>query len=144
MRVRNILGEKGHEVVTVSPDSTVGDAVQTLERERIGAVVVSDDVAHVDGIVSETDIVRALAREGAGLLDQPVSTLTGGRPMFCSPDDEVRDVMAEMTRRRTRYLVAIADGRLAGIVSIGDVVKHELEDRELELRVLRDINLAHG
>jgi len=144
MRVRNILGEKGHEVVTVAPDTTVGDAVRLLERERIGGLVVSPDGEHVEGILSETDIVRGLARDGPGLLDNQVSSLAVERPTLCSPDDEIRDVMAEMTRRRRRYVVAIADGRLAGIVSIGDVVKHELEDRELEIRVLREINLARG
>ena len=144
MRVKNILGEKGHEVVTVAPEATVGDAVRLLEEQQIGGLVVSPDGEHVHGVVAETDIVRGLAREGAGLLDQPLSALALDRPTLCTPDDEIRDVMAEMTRRRRRYVIAIADGKLAGIVSIGDVVKHELEDRELELRVLRDINLARG
>ncbi len=142
MKVRSILQQKGHEVVTVAPDASVADTVRRLRDDRIGAVVVSPDGDRVDGIVTETEVVRGLADTGAGVLTQPVSSLMKDDVTTCAPDDEVRDLMADMTHRRSRYIVAVEDHRLVGIVSIGDVVKSQLEDRELEVRVLRD--LAHA
>jgi CBS domain-containing protein len=142
VKVRSILQEKGHEVITVAPDASVADAIRRLRRDRIGAVVVSVDGDRVDGIVTETDVVRGLADAGAEVLTRPVSGLMRDEVTTCAPEDEVRDLMADMTHRRSRYIVAVEDHRLVGIVSIGDVVKSQLEDRELEVRVLRD--LAHA
>ncbi len=144
MKVRSILQQKGHEVVTVAPDASVADTVRRLRDDRIGAVVVSPDGDQVAGIVTETEVVRGLADAGGDLLAQPVSSLMKDDVTTCAPDDEIRDLMAEMTHRRSRYIVAVEDHRLVGIVSIGDVVKSQLEDRELEVRVLRDLAHARG
>jgi CBS domain-containing protein len=141
MTVRSILHQKGHEVVTMLPGASVADAVRRLRDDRIGAVVVSSDGTHVDGIVTETEIVHGLADVGGDLLGRSVSSMMKHDVTTCAPDDDIRDLMAEMTRRRSRYIVAVEDQRLVGIVSIGDVVRSQLEDRELEVRVLRD--LAH-
>jgi CBS domain-containing protein len=144
VKVRSILHQKGHEVVTVAPDAAVVEAVRRFRDDRIGAVVVSSDRDHVDGIVTETEVVRGLADHGGDLLARPVSGLMKDDVTTCSPDDDIRDLMAEMTRRRSRYIVAVEDHRLVGIVSIGDVVKSQLEERELEVRVLRDLAHARG
>ncbi len=144
MKVREILDAKGRGVVTIRPETTVSTALHRLVQERIGALVVSEDGQRVAGVVSESDIVRALAAEGAALVagGRRVADLVTREVATCTPEDTVKHVMAEMTRRRVRHLPVVEDGRLVGIVSIGDVVKSRLEEAEEETTMLRDTYLA--
>jgi CBS domain-containing protein len=138
MNVEGILRSKGATVVTIKPDATVGDLVHGLREDRIGAMVVSEDGRSVLGIISERDVVRGLADRGSRVLEAPVAELMTRDVVLCTPRDTVKQVMAEMTRRRVRHLPVVADGVLCGIVSIGDVVKNRLEEIETETNVLRE------
>ena len=137
MNVETILRSKGSAVATVTPRTTIRDAAALLRRERIGALVVSADHARVDGILSERDIVHGLADRGASLLDATVDELMTRRVFSCTPRDSVGDLMAMMTERRIRHIPVLRDGMLAGIISIGDVVKHRLDEMEYETSSLR-------
>jgi CBS domain-containing protein len=137
MNVETILRNKGSAVATIAPHATVRDAAALLPRERIGALVVSGDHARVDGILSERDIVHGLADRGASLLDATVDALMTRRVFTCTPLDSVGDLMAMMTERRIRHIPVLRDGMLAGIISIGDVVKHRLDEMEYETSSLR-------
>lgn len=137
MNVNDILKAKGRDVATVAPDTTVTDAVRLLHRRGIGALVVSADGNRLDGILSERDIVHALAAHGAAVLDRRVVELMTRRVVTCTPNDTIAELMGEMTRRRIRHLPVVDRGRLAGLVSIGDVVKNRLEEMESETTSLR-------
>ena len=137
MNVETILGTKGRAVATIRPEDTVGAAVEALVSRNIGALVASEDGEHVDGIISERDIVHALARHGAALLAQTVAEVMTRSVVTCDPTESVAELMAEMTNRRIRHLPVVRDGRLCGIVSIGDVVKNRLDEIEYEARSLR-------
>jgi CBS domain-containing protein len=137
MNVETILRNKGDWVATIRPDETIADAVETLNRERIGALVVSADGTSVDGILSERDIVTALDDYGAALLSRPVDEIMTRNVITCDPVDTVQELMAEMTNRRCRHIPVIKDGRLRGIVSIGDLVKNRLDEVEFEAHSLR-------
>jgi CBS domain-containing protein len=143
MQVAELLRAKGTEVATVAPTDSVGDVVEVLRNRRIGAVVVSTDGKNVDGIASERDIVRALDRSASGLLDRPISDIMTARVTTCAPSDRVDDLMSLMTDRRIRHLPVVTDGVLAGIVSIGDVVKHRVAELEHEARALTEY-IQHG
>ena len=143
MKVMSILKAKGGHVTTVRPEATMGAVVRELTAKSIGAVVVSEDGTTPLGLVSERDIIRALGVYGARTLDLRASDVMERRPVTCHPEDSVTRLMADMTRYRVRHLPVVAEGRLRGIVSIGDVVKHRLEEMELEAHVLRDAYLAH-
>ena len=138
MKVQAMLAQKGDRVITVRSDMTIGEVVKVLHKERIGAVVVSDDAASVQGILSERDVVRGLVSNGTGLLETPVSGLMTKKVSTCAPEDDVEDIMAEMTRSRIRHLPVVVDGKLRGMISIGDVVKNRLEELEAEASALRD------
>ena len=144
MKVREILDAKGRDVVTVRPEASVSTVVHRLVLERIGALVVSEDGRHIAGVVTESDIVRALAADGAAAVasGRRVAELMTRNVATCTPEDTVKRVMAEMTRRRVRHLPVVEGGGLAGIVSIGDVVKSRLGEVELEADVLRDAYIA--
>ena len=137
MNVNDILKAKGRDVATVAPDATVTEAVRLLHRRGIGALVVSADGNRLDGILSERDIVHALASRGASVLDMRVAELMTRRVVTCTPNDTIAELMGEMTRRRIRHLPVVDRGRLAGLVSIGDVVKNRLEEMESETTSLR-------
>jgi len=137
MNVETILRNKGSWVATIRPDATVAEAVETLNRERIGALVVSEDGDSVGGMVSERDIVTALGNRGADLLSRPVDEIMTRNVIVCDPADTVQELMAEMTNRRFRHLPVIKNGRLCGIVSIGDLVKNRLDEIEFEANSLR-------
>lgn len=142
MKVESILKSKGSKVMTTRPAAKIATVVTKMRLEKVGALVVSDDGVRVLGLISERDIVHGLAEHGAELLDLSVAELmTRGGPT-CAPADSVRKVMADMTQRRVRHLPVLENGRLGGIVSIGDVVKNRLEEVELEANVLRDAYLA--
>jgi CBS domain-containing protein len=117
-------------VATISADATVMDAVDLLRREGIGALVVSEDGRHIDGIISERDIVRGLTDRHVSLMEQSVASIMSTTVYTCSPEDDIEALMATMTNRRVRHVPVVQDGELAGIVSIGDVVKSRI--RELE------------
>jgi CBS domain-containing protein len=138
MNVDGILRAKGANVVTIGPDASVGRLVDGLREERIGAMIVSEDGRTVLGIISERDVVRGLAERGPRILEATVAELMTRQVFSCTPQDTVKHVMAEMTKRRIRHLPVLADGVLSGIVSIGDVVKNRLEEMETETNVLRE------
>jgi len=144
MNVASILAAKGSRVATIRPTASVMQAVERFRAENIGALVVSDQEQSLLGLITERDVVTALADEGAKALTQPVERLMNRRPATCTPEDEVKAVMAVMTQRRLRHLPVLDDGRLAGIVSIGDVVKNRLDDMAFETSVLRDAYIARG
>jgi CBS domain-containing protein len=144
MDVEGILRSKGAAVITIRPDASVAELIRGLRDERIGAMVVSEDGWHVEGIVSERDVVRELANRGPGVLNARVSALMTRDVATCTPRDGVKQVMAEMTRRRVRHLPVVQDGRLCGIVSIGDVVKNRLEEMATETNVLREAYIGRS
>lgn len=143
MHVEHLLRSKGDEVVTIGPDATVADTVAILGEKRIGALVVSADGRQIDGIVSERDVVAALATRGAELLGDEVRTIMTSEVVTCEPATTVDELMAWMTERRMRHVPVVVDGALAGIVSIGDVVKDRMNDLETETKTLHDY-IEHG
>jgi CBS domain-containing protein len=136
MRISDVLRDKGDRVVTVNPDLTVQELLATLAEHRIGAAVVSADGATVEGIVSERDIVRRLAEHGAAVLARPVSAIQTTRVHTVGPEADVAEVERLMTEHRFRHVPVVAGGRLAGIVSIGDVVKKRITELEVETSAL--------
>lgn len=143
MLVQDLLNAKGSDVETIPPDANVVSALNRLTTHGIGALVVSRDGERVEGMITERDVVHAATRHGAQVFDMRVAdVMTRGAPK-CAARDGIRHVMAVMTRSRCRHIPVVdADGRLCGLVSIGDVVKHRLEELELETTVLRDRYLA--
>ncbi len=124
MRVRSLLEAKGASVVTIDRDATVADAVAELRRRGLGALVVSPDGRRIEGILSERDVVRSLALLRGDLLGEPVASVMSASVHTCTADDEVETLMSAMTERRIRHVPVVdPTGELAGIVSIGDVVK---------------------
>ncbi|MEW9531389.1 CBS domain-containing protein [Microbispora sp. NPDC049125] len=142
MLIGTILQGKGTGVATVPPDATVTELLATLARLNIGAVVVSGDGATIDGIVSERDVVRRLHESGASVLGRPVSTIMTADVRTCSPDANVEELRRTMTNHRVRHVPVVKDGRLVGIVSIGDVVKSAIEELETEKQAL--VGYLHG
>src|ERR1700729_1979003 len=120
MRISDVLRVKGTQVITVTPDTTVRDLLAVLAEHRIGAVVVSRDGTTVDGIASERDIVRALARGGAAVMSEPVTAIYTAEVHTVTPQTQIEEVMRMMTERRVRHAPVVADNSLAGSVSIGD------------------------
>jgi len=137
MNVEAILRSKGRSVATIRPDATITAAVRELKTRGIGALLVSEDGKRLAGILSERDIVHALAEQGAGLLTQTVDSLMTRKVITCLPEDTVSDLMARMTQHRFRHLPVVKDGTLLGIVSIGDLVKNRIEEVEFEADSLR-------
>jgi CBS domain-containing protein len=142
MKIEDVLRDKGHQVETCTHDTPVHDVSLQLYRKSIGALVVSRDGAHIDGIISERDIVLGFAHDAAGLVHRTARELMTTRVITCSPEDHLTGVMAIISSRRVRHLPVVKDGRLVGIISIGDVLKARLEEVELEANVLRDVYLA--
>jgi CBS domain-containing protein len=138
MTVQNILDRKGSSVATLPPDATVAKAVKLLRQKRIGAVVVSPDGRKIVGILSERDIAHGLDEHGARLADLTVQQLMTTKIFTCSPSDSVEAVMQLMTDHRVRHVPVVKGGNLAGIVSIGDIVKNRLEHLEHETEALQD------
>ncbi|MDB5560468.1 MAG: inosine-5-monophosphate dehydrogenase [Enterovirga sp.] len=138
MSVEQILGGKGRDVVTIGPDRTLADAAQCLAERRIGAVVVVDGSGGVQGIISERDVVRAVAEAGASALQAPVSSRMTSKVVTCLPTSSIDEIMGLMTTGKFRHVPVLDGGRLAGIISIGDVVKQRLAEVESEHRALRD------
>lgn len=137
MLIEHILAAKGTEVVSVRSTEAVARAATTLRRHGIGAVIVSDDDgATVAGILSERDIVRALADDGPAALERPVAQVMTADVYTCRPDASIEELMELMTERRIRHVPVLVGDRLVGVVSIGDVVKHRVGELAEEAKVL--------
>lgn len=133
MRISNVIRRKGDLVVTVRSSDTVENLIAVLDEHHIGAVVVSDDGGvTVAGIVSERDVVRRLHRDGGDVLHQLVSEIMSTDVATCTPDDGIEDLARTMTERRVRHIPVVVDGRLRAIVSIGDIVKHRIDELQTE------------
>jgi len=132
MRISDVIRRKGDGVVTLRSDATVKHLIEVLEKNRIGAVVVSDDGSVVSGIVSERDVVRHLHTEGVAVLDQTVATIMTSDVATCTPDDGLDELAAVMTERRFRHIPVVVDGKLKAIVSIGDIVKGRIDELQTE------------
>jgi len=132
MRISDVLRVKGEQVLTVTPETNVERLLSVLAEHKIGAVVVSTDGSSVDGIVSERDIVRALAKRGAAVLTEPVTAIHTAEVQTIEPGAALEDVERLMTERRFRHVPVVVDGSLHGIVSIGDVVKNRIDELETE------------
>ena len=142
MTVSSILGEKGREVVTIEPGASLAAAAKLLAEKRIGAVLVLGADRRLVGVISERDIVQALAARGAAALDEQVSQTMTRRVETCNENETIGSIMERMTRGKFRHVPVVEHGRLVGIVSIGDVVKHRLQDMERESAAMRDYILT--
>ena len=136
MLVAEILKDKGDAVFSIAPDLTLAEACQELDRRRVGALMVCDD-DRVVGVLSERDVVRAVAGAGRSALDQPVSAFMTSEVVFAAPAESVAVLMSRMTDRRIRHLPVLREGRLAGVISIGDVVKCQIAEATQEAESLR-------
>lgn len=137
MQVSVVLRSKGDRVVTVRPDHTVADVAAVLAEHKIGAVVVSGDGHHIEGVLSERDIVRALADRGADTLAAPASSIMTTEVHTCQPDTTIETLMSTMTNHRIRHVPVVIDGQLTGVISIGDVVKDRIAALENETEALQ-------
>ena len=137
MSVAAILKHKGHDVASVAPTARVPEIVQTLAERRIGAVLVRDAASQLMGIVSERDIVRSLARDGAAVLDMTAAQLMTSNLHTVAPAASVADAMTRMTQSRVRHLPVLDQGELVGLISIGDVVFARLEEQAGEVDSLK-------
>lgn len=138
MNVAHLLSVKGATVVTAHPQDTIASIAAVMAEHRIGAVVIVEQGDRIAGILSERDIVRALAEKGGSILSSPASAYMTSKVVTATRDETIQQVMQRMTSGRFRHVPVEDDGRLAGIVSIGDVVKQRLEDIEAEASAMRD------
>jgi CBS domain-containing protein len=132
MRIADVIRRKGQSVATIGPDQTVTELMAQLAEHKVGALVVSSDGVAVEGIVSERDVVRQLHQHGPSVLSSPLREIMTAKVRTCSPEASVEDLMRVMTEHRFRHVPVVVDGRLAGIVSIGDVVKHRIDELQSE------------
>ncbi|TMK41610.1 MAG: CBS domain-containing protein [Alphaproteobacteria bacterium] len=137
MTVRSILDSKGHQVLSVEPDAKLAAAVKILGERKIGAVLVMSE-GRIEGILSERDIVRALSERGAGVLDESVSAVMTRKVVSCRESDTVAGIMEMMTLGKFRHLPVVEEGRVVGLISIGDIVKRRVQEYETEQEALRD------
>jgi CBS domain-containing protein len=138
MTVSIILAGKGGDVVTIEPSASLGEAVSLLAEKRIGAALILGADRRIAGIISERDIVRALAERGAVVLDEPVSRTMTRKVETCNESETVANIMERMTAGKFRHMPVVDQGRLVGVVSIGDIVKHRLGEMERESVAMRD------
>ncbi len=144
MLISDVVGVKGRSVVRIRASETVIAAARRLAEHRIGALVVEDEWMHPVGIFSERDLLNAIARDGAEVLGYKVEQLMSSPIISCRSGDRIDSVLATMTMRKIRHLPVIDGGELVGIVSIGDLVKHRLDEKELEANVLLEISRMRG
>lgn len=138
MSVASILDKKsGPDLVTAKPDDTIGDVARMLSERKIGAVVVTDPEGRIEGILSERDIVRAVARNGADALSLTVNKIMTHAVVACTASDSVQSLMERMTAGRFRHMPVVQQGKLIGVISIGDVVKERIEAAEREAADMR-------
>jgi CBS domain-containing protein len=138
MTVKAILDSKGSDVATIEPTATLGAAAKLMAARRIGALVVDGPDRRIGGIVSERDIVRVLAERGAAALEEPVGQVMTRKVVTCTRGETIGSIMERMTAGKFRHVPVVEDGQLAGIISIGDVVKYRLAEIEHESAALRD------
>jgi CBS domain-containing protein len=138
MIVNRILSLKGREVATIEPGRSLSEAARVLAERRIGALLIVDGDRPVAGIISERDIVRAVAMHGAKALDEPVSRFMTEKVVTCTGETSINDVMELMTQQKFRHIPVVESGRLSGIISIGDVVKLRLEEVEAETQAIKE------
>lgn len=139
MNIEAILSAKGSEVRTVRPETLVAEVVRRMRTERVGAFVVSEDGSAIAGIISDRGVMHAIADNGIEVMDRPISDLMAKEVVTCRRDDRVASIMGLMTARRIRHIPVVDDERrLVGIVSIGDVVKHHLDEIQQEAVSLRE------
>jgi len=138
MTVSTILAAKGGDVITIEPTATLAAAALLLAEKRIGALVIRGAGGRVSGILSERDIVHAIARRGRQALDEPLSQTMTRDVVTCAPDDEITSLMERMTTGKFRHLPVVDRGELVGIVSIGDIVKTRVDEMERESEAMRD------
>jgi CBS domain-containing protein len=143
MKVASILKAKGAHVVTVRPTETIQHAAAKLRLEGVGALIVSHDGVTLDGMITERDITKGFAVHGADLASKHVYDLMEAGVLTCKPEDGIADVARLMTNRRLRYMPVTDGSRLAGIVSVGDILKYRLDEMELEARVMQDVAIAN-
>jgi CBS domain-containing protein len=137
MTVAAILAKKGRNVFSLSADTSVADVLSVLSKKSIGAVLIANNDDTVAGILSERDVVRALAENGAGILQDPASEHMTKNVVTCSENDAIASLMEQMSMGRFRHLPVLKDGKLAGVISIGDVVKMRIEQAEKEAEDIR-------
>lgn len=142
MNISAVLDAKGRTVHTVVPWTTVAEAVERLGELRVGALLVTEADGRIHGIISERDIIRELGAQGAELLNRSVGDIMTRNVATVAPTESLTYAMAQMTRGRYRHLPVVDDGRLVGMVSIGDLVNHRVKEMELQTGVLRDVYLA--
>lgn len=140
MLISDVLRAKGREVAKIGPDELVREAVRRLSERRIGAIVVEDAWMKLAGIFSERDLLKAIARRGPEVLDAPVSEVMTSHVLTCTSSERVDAALALMTLKRIRHLPVVDAGQLVGIISIGDLVKYRLDEKELEANVLLEIS----
>jgi CBS domain-containing protein len=138
MTVRAILSHKGRDVVTIAPTATLSEAVKLLSERRIGAVIVTGADNRVAGILSERDIVRVIGERGHAALEENVGAVMTRKVITCTETDTIAFIMERMTAGKFRHLPVVDEGRLAGVISIGDVVKSRLHEIEHETEALRE------
>ncbi|MCY1705835.1 CBS domain-containing protein [Pannonibacter sp. SL95] len=138
MTVAMILNEKGRDVVTAKATDTVGDICKTLSEKRIGAILVTNAAGQIEGIVSERDVVRVIGKDGPSALEQSVDSVMTHAVVTCADTDTVNSVMARMSAGRFRHMPVVSGGKLVGLVSIGDIVKHRIAQIEREAAQMRD------
>lgn len=138
MTVKNILSRKGSDVVTIAPTASLSDAVKLLAERRIGAIVVTGPDSRVAGILSERDIVRVIGERGPAVLSDNVGSVMTRKVMTCSESDTIANIMERMTEGKFRHLPVVDQGRLVGVISIGDVVKWRVGEIEHESEALRE------
>ena len=138
MLVSALIKEKGAGIITTGPATTVSEVADIIARERIGAVVVTEQDDQVVGIISERDIVNGLSKRGTNLLDLPISDVMTREVFTCPMTEDVNQLRREMTNRRARHIPIVEEGRLIGIISIGDIVKNRLDELEDETQQMRD------
>ena len=143
MTIASIIHGKPHRLISVAPDDTLQQAAEVLTRERIGALLVLKPNSDIAGIISERDIVRAIGLKGGDVLSRPVAELMTKDVICCAPEDTPDQAMALMTARRFRHLPVRQNGRIIAMISIGDVVKHKVEEAEAESQSLREY-IARG
>lgn len=143
MTIASLLGGKGHHVATIRTTGKVAAAIEQLGAEKIGVLVVVDRWGKLAGMFSERDVIRGLAQNGAAALDYEVHELMTPDVATCAPGDRIETAMAMMTAHRVRHLPVMAEGRIVGLVSMGDLVKYRLDEKEVEANVLLDIARAH-
>jgi CBS domain-containing protein len=136
MTVRSILNTKGHQIMSVEPDATMTAAIKLLGEKKIGAVLVMNQ-SRLEGILSERDIVRVLSERGAGVLDEPVSSVMTRKVVTCKETDTVAELMETMTTGKFRHLPVVDNGTVVGLISIGDIVKRRVQEYETEQEALR-------